>query len=131
MQHFAKLPLVLLLLLLVSFVASVPLANEMEASADGLSERVKRGGYDSYGGGGGMGGGGGGILSSITGVGGGLGGGGGMGGGGMGGGSYGGGGTCSGGSNSCSPGWAERMAEEEWALNASKSSTRKKERKKE
>uniref|UniRef100_A0A914HYA0 Uncharacterized protein n=1 Tax=Globodera rostochiensis TaxID=31243 RepID=A0A914HYA0_GLORO len=42
MQHFAKLPLVLLLLLLVSFVSSVPLANEMEASANGLSERVKR-----------------------------------------------------------------------------------------
>uniref|UniRef100_A0A914HZT9 Uncharacterized protein n=1 Tax=Globodera rostochiensis TaxID=31243 RepID=A0A914HZT9_GLORO len=42
MQHFAKLPLVLLLLLLVSFVASVPLANEIEASANGLSERVKR-----------------------------------------------------------------------------------------
>uniref|UniRef100_A0A183BYA1 Uncharacterized protein n=1 Tax=Globodera pallida TaxID=36090 RepID=A0A183BYA1_GLOPA len=59
MQHFAKLPLVLLLLLLVSFVASVPLNNEMEASAYGLSERVKRGGgYDSYGGGDVMGGGG-------------------------------------------------------------------------
>uniref|UniRef100_A0A183BYA0 Secreted protein n=1 Tax=Globodera pallida TaxID=36090 RepID=A0A183BYA0_GLOPA len=42
MQHFAKLPLVLLLLLLVSFVASVPLNNEIEASANGLSERVKR-----------------------------------------------------------------------------------------
>uniref|UniRef100_A0A914I0Z0 Glycine-rich protein n=1 Tax=Globodera rostochiensis TaxID=31243 RepID=A0A914I0Z0_GLORO len=99
MQHFAKLPLVLLLLLLVSFVSSVPLANEMEASADGLSERVKRGygGHGGFfGGGGGMGGGGGGY-----------------------------GGTCSGGSG-CSPGWrtlalimgkstkAERMAEEEW-----------------
>uniref|UniRef100_A0A183C9T2 Attacin_C domain-containing protein n=1 Tax=Globodera pallida TaxID=36090 RepID=A0A183C9T2_GLOPA len=35
MQHFAKLPLVLLLLLLVSFVASVPL-NEADA------QRMKR-----------------------------------------------------------------------------------------
>uniref|UniRef100_A0A183BYA5 Glycine-rich protein 2-like n=1 Tax=Globodera pallida TaxID=36090 RepID=A0A183BYA5_GLOPA len=85
MQHFAKLPLVLLLLLLVSFVASVPLNNEMEASANGLSERVKRG-YGGYGGGGGFGGGGG------------MGGGGGYG------------GTCSGGSNGCSPGWSCRWS---------------------
>uniref|UniRef100_A0A914HZU4 Uncharacterized protein n=1 Tax=Globodera rostochiensis TaxID=31243 RepID=A0A914HZU4_GLORO len=42
MQHFAKLPLVLLLLLLVSFVASVPL-NEAEV------QRVKRQGGQATG----------------------------------------------------------------------------------